>query len=136
MPHHQCDETASPAPGIFSIFSFGQSAFHLATQPGPRVNPVAVGCSGGDSEDLGRLFAGQAREVTQLDQPGLDRITLGELGQRGVECEQILIRLGRGDEVGMEFPPLSSAAVDLATFFRRARSIRMRRMAVAAAAKK
>jgi hypothetical protein len=29
--------------------------------------------------------------------------------------EKILVRLGRGAEVGMEFPPLSFAAVDLAT---------------------
>src|SRR5271156_2639251 len=90
------------------------SAFHLATQPGPRVNPVAVGCSGRNAKDLGRIFAGQAGKVTQLDQPGLERIALGEPGQRGVEREQFLIRLWRGGEVGMELLPLSSAAVDLA----------------------
>ena len=100
----------------FSGFFVRISAFHLATKPGPRVNPIAVGGSGGDPEDLGRLVAGQAREVTQLDQAGLDRITFAEFGQRGVECEQILVRFGGGGDVGMEFPPLSCAAVDLATF--------------------
>ena len=34
--------------------------------------------------------------------------------KRGVEREQILIRLDRGDDVGMELTPLTSAAVDLA----------------------
>jgi len=51
----------------------------------------------------------------QLDQAGFERIALGEPGQSGVECEQILIRLGRGDQVGTKFLPLTSIAVDLST---------------------
>ena len=76
-----CDEKASPASPIFRLFSFVSAAFHVAADPGPGVNPVAVGGFGRDAEDLGRLIAGQPREVTQFDQPGLDGIALGKPGK-------------------------------------------------------
>ena len=107
LAFHEFDSTSMrrngvAAPGVFWIFFDPTRAFHLAAYPGPRINPISVCGSRRDAEEFGRLIAGQAREVTQLDQPGLDRITFGEPGQSGVECEQILIRLGRRDEVGME----------------------------------
>ena len=72
--------------GVFEILDF-TGTLHLTSQPGPRVNPVSVGGTGRDAEDLGRLFAGEPREVPELDQPGLDRIALGEPGERGVKSE-------------------------------------------------
>jgi hypothetical protein len=86
----------------------------LATEPCPRVNPVAVCGSRRDAQDLSRLIAGEPRKETQLDQPGLDWITPGELGQSDVECEQILIGLGRGNEIRPELLPPSSPAVNSA----------------------
>jgi hypothetical protein len=95
-----------------SHFLVRTRVFHLAAEPGPRIDPVAVGGPGGDAEDLGRRFAGEPSEVAQLEQRGLDRIALSELCRRGIEREQVLVRLRRRDEVGTEFLTPMSAAVD------------------------
>ena len=58
--------------------------FHLTTQPGPGVDPISIGCSGGNAKDLCRLIATQTREVTKFNQASLDRMRLGKLRKRGI----------------------------------------------------
>jgi hypothetical protein len=72
---------------------------------------VPVGRSGGKAQDFGGLVTGQPREIAHLDQAGLQRVGMGEPGQGRVQGEQVLVRLGYGDEVRVHHLPLAAAAV-------------------------
>ena len=50
----------------------------MKAEPGFGEGPVSIRGTWGDAEHVGRLIAGQARKVAQLDEFGLDRIMLDE----------------------------------------------------------
>src|SRR5438128_718287 len=67
----------------------------LLMEPGAGVGPVALGGRRGDAEEPGRLGAGEAAEIAQLDQLRLDRVLSGQLAQRLVDGQQVVVRLPR-----------------------------------------
>src|SRR5262245_37797554 len=69
---------------------------HRRLEPGAGVDPVAVGGARRDAQGLARLLARQPHEITQLDQPGHDRLGRGQLLQRLVQRQQLLVRLRGG----------------------------------------
>src|SRR5262245_6309718 len=78
----------------------GSPAVDLAVQPGAGVNPVALDGGGGDAQGLGRLLKGQAGEVAELDQPGLERLLGLELPQGFVQRQEVFgrVTLRRGEQ--------------------------------------
>ena len=107
----------------------------LAMKPGTRVVPVAVGRCGRHAEGLAGLVHGQSREVTQFDQPGRGRIPVGQLCQGVIESQQLVRRSGGSQVNGINVESLAAAAAFFGALLPR-RSMRMRRIASAAAAKK
>src|SRR5262245_6003382 len=60
-------------------------------EPGPRVSPVALGGAVRDPQDPAGVLQREAGEVMQLDQLGLGRFLLGELGKRLVQGQQVVV---------------------------------------------
>lgn len=59
-------------------------------QPGPRVDPVAVGRGDGNVDNRGRLFQAHPREIAQLDQLRLEAVFLGQAAQGLVKIEYLV----------------------------------------------
>ena len=72
-------------------------ARHLHAQPGAGVGPPLLGRGHGDAEDLGGFLETEAGEVTQVHQFRLPRIERGELGQRVVDREELVVIRRSGD---------------------------------------
>ena len=90
---------------------------------------------GGDAQNLGGLFECHAYEIPQLDQFGLPGVLGCKLVKSFVHSEELVVGGGARQFYLLDVHPLLRPAVPHRTL-RRALSIRMRRMASAAAAKK
>jgi hypothetical protein len=77
---------------------------------------MAVGRARRNAQDLGRPLAGQPREVAQLDQAGLEGVSLRESDEGRVQGQKFLVRRGSGGEVKLQLLPASAAAVNDALF--------------------
>ena len=73
---------------------------HFTPQPGPGEYPVPVGAARGDAEDSGRLVRGQAGKIAQLNQPGLERLGLGQSGQGDTGCIRWTIARSESQALG------------------------------------
>src|SRR5438876_132456 len=77
-------------------------AAELGVEPRAGIIPVASRSCARNAEDPGGLIDGQANEVAELDELGLDRILRGEPGQRLVEGEQVSGGDSAGDGVKID----------------------------------
>jgi hypothetical protein len=60
-----------------------------AIEPGLGVGPVPVGGSPRKSERLGGLLVGEAREATELDEVGLDRVFASQEVESVVDGQKV-----------------------------------------------
>src|SRR5262245_14172727 len=88
----------------------------LAAKPGASVDPVAIGGAGGDTQDRGGLVARQAGEVAQFDEFGLERVVFCQPAQRSIKGQQVEVRLGRDEGLGIDLLALPATAVLVALF--------------------
>src|SRR5262249_33435802 len=79
-------------------------------EPGAGVVPVAVGGGKGNAQRFGGLVHGQAGEVAELDQRGLDAVLPGEFIQGLVQGQEVVGRPGRRRLGEVQVEPLPVAA--------------------------
>ena len=107
-------------------------------KPGPGKGPVSLGGTAGDAQHLGNLRERQSGEAVQLDEFCECVIFRGKVLESFIQGKEVLrtdLRVvGKVLHFKIGQPAMSPPPLRL--FFRRAFSIRMRRMASAAAMKK
>jgi hypothetical protein len=86
-------------------------AGHLLVQPGAGKRPVAVGRDPGDVQCCRRLLNGHPGEVTEGDQPGLDRVELLQPAEGLVQGEQVVWGQAGRQVSEFDLDPLPAAAV-------------------------
>jgi hypothetical protein len=101
---------------IVSFFRRGGSgmwvvAVDFALQPGAGEDPVTIRGAGRDAKDFGRLLAGQAGEIAQLDESGLFGMPLREFLQSCVESQEPFFGHWSGEVRHAEIEALARAAV-------------------------
>ena len=106
-----------------------------ATEASAGIGPVLVGGGPGDADHRRRILDRESREMAELDQLGGVWVFRGQQGQRLIDGQELIIlRSVAAVSVVKRDPPALRAR--LSARLRRASSMRIRRMASAAAAKK
>ena len=82
-------------------------------QPGPRILPVALDGSGGDAENRGGLFVGEAAEESHLNDLGLFGLRLAEKRQHFVKLDKIFGLSVRDGQRIVEPQPFAIATTSL-----------------------
>ena len=104
-------------------------------EPGPGVGPESIRLGAGEAQGRAGLLDGEPGEDTELHELGRLRLRRRQPGQGLIDLQQIVVRRRAGEIDLEQVDPQAIAAVP-AGRLRRARSMRMRRIASAAAAKK
>src|SRR5262245_65771523 len=80
------------------------------------MRPVIPGRARGDVQQFGGFVDGQAGEIPQLDQLGLDGVLRRELIEGLIDREQLIVGVWRGEIDLLDIHPLLSAPVTEGAF--------------------
>src|SRR5690348_2200589 len=99
------ERRAASAKKIRSIGKWGSggnvltaAALQLLEEPGPGVRPEQIGRAGRDTQDRGRLVAGQPGKEAELDQFRGPGICLGQSIQQLIKVEKVVARFVLDDQ--------------------------------------
>src|SRR5258706_7370788 len=69
----------------------------LVIEPGSGMRPIIPGGAGGNVQERGRLFNGQASEIPQLYEVGLNLVMSSEFIERVIDREKLVVDAGGGE---------------------------------------